>query len=122
MNTACMHKAVSTVLAFRLGGKVQEADAEEEDEGGGQRQRARDVRRDARQAERELQANRMRKKDVRPVPPLLKFSSPAIACSAGPHSLTLLSSELPVWCWMLMPRPCPRGSSPQWSMLLRVSR
>ena len=122
MITACMQKAVSTVLAFRLGGKVQEADAEEEEEGGGQRQRARDVRRDARQAERELQANRMRKKDVRPVPPLLKFSPPAIACSAGPHSLPLLSSGLPVWCGMLMPSPCPQCSSPHWSTLLRVFR
>ena len=43
---------------------MQEADAEEDDDGGGRRQRARDVRRDARQAEREMQANRMRKKDV----------------------------------------------------------
>ena len=42
---------------------AQEADAEEEGEGG-RRQRARDVRRDARAAEREMAANRMRKKDV----------------------------------------------------------
>ena len=49
---------------------MQEADAEEEEEGAGRR-RARDVRRDARQAERELQANRMRKKDVRPLPATL---------------------------------------------------
>ena len=58
---------------------AQQADAEGEDGGG--RRRARDVRRDARQAEREVQANRMRKKYVRPVTPILRCCPMGRSCS-----------------------------------------
>ena len=58
---------------------VQQADAEGEDGGG--RRRARDVRRDARQAEREVQANRMRKKDVSPVTLPLRCCLVGTSCS-----------------------------------------
>ena len=60
---------------------AQQADAEGEGEDGGGRRRARDVRRDARQAEREVQANRMRKKDVSPVTLPLRFCLVGTSCS-----------------------------------------
>lgn len=91
---------------------MQEAGAEEEEEGGGRRQRARDVRRDARQAERELQANRMRKKDVRPSPPVLIFS---------PAAQQILDRAIQAAAYTLCPARLSRTHPPHCCTIVCVS-
>ena len=74
--------ALASSMRWRTSRRAaQQADAEGEGEDGGGRRRARDVRRDARQAEREVQANRMRKKDVSSVNLPLRFCLVGTSCS-----------------------------------------